>query len=270
MSNDRQERPLRSGKEMEMENSFIFSFRDKWEDNKNYVASYSRTTGLKITPFKRVISIDHKTIDKRKLPIYKNKAWEIFYQNATFKDILKAIKNDSTSWSEMESFLNDSHKLSEIQFLSFIGDNPITLKNDSISDRLINILERAKWGSKNERNDAKKNLKLHLITKHKGGKKQRANLNCPLTLLKNLARNLSKICKKILRAEGYLTSKEDIDYYWADAYKKLHPNLIKNKHISWLSKDDLKFLVFHYSEYAKKQLMSHLNIRERTLINSAK
>ncbi len=259
------------------EKIFSFKFKNKKHPEIEYNAVYTPNNKLKIKTnkprnFKPTNSgyiFYIKYYDN--IRSVEGKNWYCFKENASFEEILEAIKYDRTQLSDKVINLKKIPVIKkDPQLLEMIRDIPSLLENPILRQKFINIIERANYGSNEDRRELKHILKSHFIPIHKGGKKLLPSLKAPLDLLKKLAKYLSRSCKYELvnTPITHLESADEIlSRYPIDSTKHLLEDWgpQRENRICNLNSEDLRVLIKNPSQFAEKLLAKYLEVSIRTI-----
>lgn len=293
-----------------MENGITFQFKDISKETIFYIASYS-TKGSLIVKKRKVEfqrydptfakereahlyplhMIVPKTLEENRIP----NGWPIFYKNATFDSILRALslyeekrmrntQDEPDDWLHPYKMIKVKKKNGSLRFevseddgafLKAIADNPDRLiYNLDALFRFVRILWSAKTGWTPAYIDAsqeeiKDMLNKNLIPKHKGGRKYRPQgMRLVRALLKKLADRLSKNCMTFLRTQEFYCGKKDFfaPEQWRDNYSKIIEwGRTHEYRISILNQKRLKDLITNPADYADSLLEESLLIGLRTI-----
>lgn len=245
------------------EKTFFFIFRDKQQEEIMYDATYF--LDKKILKVNICEPISEKE-SVRKL-IDEQTGWQVFYDNATFDDILKEMrhKRHVTDFlpHEIENIIKKAEE-EEGAFLEQIRDVPCLLDDADIRDKFIGIMVAARWGT--ERDRARKLLKTHFLPK--GQKIPIPNLpelKPAMEVMKLLAKHLSKRCKDAMGEEGYEIKDTIAHNWWKDAYGILIKWAKTNEdRVCSISADDLKTLILNPSTYVNDLIERRIDVSIKT------
>lgn len=273
--------PVRSGQIPEFF-EFVFSKKPTLEENffARYYStpeinrrdkSYTKPGILRVTgePF-----VSYRAYYANSLKVIKIKTGEeisgglqVFYDHATFVEILIAIKDIPPPDENFLTLLYDPRFLNEKKFLNHIRDNPRLLLNRDIAWMFITLMENANHYDKKIAREVTNLLKDHFIPLRHGGKRKiPAVTKYAREILIELATSLSKKCREEMIEVFYTGSKRE-GKLTDDDYEAIttHAKNIKDYRISVLSKDALEKLIFRPAAFVDGLLQCHLKVSERTL-----
>lgn len=205
---------------------------------------------------------------------------EIFYNNATFDDILCALYLPRhlgyVATSELDTLagLDDLHRLPPYYTCMLIASNPFVLRDERVVEHLIKIIRFASDGTLSERKQYKKALE-NIIPRHYGGRvSEPLYIKHAKYLLEKLAAHLSKECRNTFPPlrKIELGKKKLLDS-WDVPHKVLGNSTpyeylleaAKEPRISSLKAEELKQLYDNPKKYAKSILEKRIGKTLRTL-----
>lgn len=252
---------------MNNKDTFSFGFKDRKKRGVFYSATYSTGGSLKIKVFKNT-EVDPNSSKSVKSSIQKKIVWDVLFNNASFQDILGAVRYGRFSL-ECEYGEKVKEDTSDQKFVALIRDCPVLLCQPDVLLRLINILERARWGNSRDRKVMQDALE-YLLPNFKGGEKPiPGDINYRLVheLLKKLAEHLAEQIKPILNEymEIQVKGKKEIQLTDAEYYSLKQRLLRKDRRLYNLSKPELETLAFKPSTYARQILSAHIGASIKTL-----
>jgi hypothetical protein len=257
-----------------MGTNFRFTFRHRQQTNIVFTASFEfpnallvqradEGDGIEGDEKKRGRPSDKSVITLTDVP---DNAWNIFYEHATFEDILSAVRTeDKDDWLiTLSGWVAKCRR--DSQFLSKIATQPDLLREDDALERFIEILKTAKHGAIKGRKQAKENLHYYLIPGHHGGKKDAPSIKHVRYLLSKLSGFLSTRCRQHLQSvDQYYRDISDANFIWNDSYSILIKWAIGNEErIAFMSSDDLKLLIIQPTRFAEQVITRNVGISRRT------
>ena len=219
-------------------------------------------------------------------------SWDIFYGNMTFDKFIDSLSGEyivrDFDEEEVKSALGDQTyppgyiTKNDKTLLELIRDNSSVLLYPQVTERLMYILNMARWAPSTERkNKAKFALVDYLIPGHKSNTKRllpEVNYKLALNLAKKLAKHLSDICNAELKGEGYdvqkikkhgleIECKDDKVIDPLDPYSDLIEFAKKEREyrITWLKKNQLEELIKSHSKFTENFFRTHLSAGPKTL-----
>lgn len=271
------------------DNCFTFSFKNMKDRKMSYYATYHPNKRLEIDSFEP----DSKCPDTDcRREVDEKKTWEIFFDNATFEGILKAIKPPEANWLSLEP--DDLSKSNLQEFLEQIRDEPYYLTNPQVFVSFADLINEMKWNPMAAKKIRTAFMKYFIPRDIKYRKsKPIPPIKLPLELLKKLAKHLSDKCKgEVARytTRQELESPRSKEYqriiFWASdnepricrvkpggidamisSMKEREKNIPLEKLLTGyaLSMVELKRLIFSYASYAEMKLKRHLAISTSTI-----
>ena len=267
---------------------FKFRFKDLQNESITYYATYTKDGDLEISVRKLIDLEDHpgdKSESRKITTLNGEEAWQAFYNNCTFEDILKSIDYQEASFGEidinfqlegigkLEGIEEEEKKYKEgemrkvTKYLRQISNFPSILGVSECTSVFINILEAARWGGTEDRKLLKNALKDNLTPQHPGGEKTKlCNPGLAKKLLKALAESLFQKLKDELKRQRRWESKTDwIESWDSETYELVRKWSAKNEKRLYLKEQDLKWLIESPASYADHLICSKFDISKRTV-----
>lgn len=249
------------------EETFYFTFSDKQQEDTSYDATYCLDNRRLEVHIWELIIEEKKEKSVRKL-LAKHKGWQVFYDNASFEDILKEMRYKGNLTDYLEE-INNIKKAEEQDLLEQVGNAPCLLDDADIRHRFIDIVKAARWGTAKKRKSAIKLLESHFLPKHPKGRTpfpKPLELMPARTIMQLLAKHLSKRCKTALVEEGYEIKDAMADDGWKDTYDILKKWAKNNEdRICSIPAEDLRTLISNPAVYADDRIEAHVNASIKTL-----
>ncbi|MCX5806586.1 MAG: hypothetical protein NT010_11055 [Proteobacteria bacterium] len=231
-----------------------FSFKNINNPNIGYAAGYSPPTQWDNGEH----WLDLTETPKMFPHFYHKEAWQIFYDNATFDDILVAAVGENildVMHREGLPDFDDHKKWTDKKFLEELSRYPDWLQmiETGALDRFIFMMKTAGIANSKKAEQVCNNLKYYFIPKRPGGSKvYPVNLHGCYYLLKMLSKHISKKCNEFIKAGDNLDRQSFQEY-------------TDESRVTDISVYDLDILLSQPTQYAKKLLEKELYVSMESL-----